>query len=345
MNVVTLLAALEFAAGKHRHQRRKDAEGSPYVNHLMAVTRILAAEGGLDNEDALLAAVLHDTVEDTDTSFDELNERFGATVTNLVREVTDDKTLSKDGRKQLQIAHAPGASPLAKQLKIADKIANVRDIVFTPPADWSRERKLEYFTWAGQVVAGCRGINAGLEQAFDDAIAMGRVREDHVAEFATFVTGASWRFAKTYVDSYPHEYTLVQGGDTDAFQTAITCIERWGVVERFWNSRRRYLYVDGRKYWHMGNRESKNPDDRPTLINRSWCDVGRYNDEARALGYDGEQLKELVEHWKLKLDQARGTNDRQGWLKTAHTLTRDRDAERMPMAGATFVVGVDTKGR
>jgi guanosine-3',5'-bis(diphosphate) 3'-pyrophosphohydrolase len=332
LNVVTLLAAVEFAADKHRHQRRKDAEGSPYMNHLIAVTRILAAEGGIDNEAALLAAVLHDTVEDTDTTFEELDARFGAMVATLVREMTDDKTLAKDVRKQRQIDHAPSASPLAKQLKIADKIANIRDIVFTPPADWSRDRKLKYFTWAEQVVAGCRGINAGLERAFEEAIAMGRARED----FATFVAGSSWRFAKTYVDSYPHEYTLIQVGDTDGFQMAITCIERWGVVERFWNSRRRYLYVDGRKYWHMGKPESQKPDERPTLINRSWSDVGRYSDEARALGYDGEQLKELVEHWKLKLDEAKGTSEKDG-CRPAHTLR--------PMGGATYVVGIDTKGR
>src|SRR4029077_20636419 len=137
------------------------------------------------------------------------------------------------------------------QLKIADKIANIRDIVSTPPAGWSRERKLEYFGWAEPVVAGCRGINAGLERAFDEAIAKGRAREEHVAGFATFVAGASWRFAKTYVEPYPHEYTLVQGGDPDHFKSAIASIEGWGIVEPFWKSRRRYLYVDGRKYWHM----------------------------------------------------------------------------------------------
>ena len=312
MNVITLLAALEFAADKHRCQKRKDTQSSPYVNHLIAVTRILAAEGGIDDEADLLSAVLHDTVEDTDTTFEELDARFGTTVAKLVGEVTDDKTLPKAVRKQHQVDRAPGASPLAKQLKIADKIANIRDIIFTPPADWSRDRKLEYFSWAEQVVAGCRGINAGLEGAFDEAIAMGRAREEQVADFATFVAGSSWRFAKTYVESYPHEYTLVQTGDTDRFETAITCIERWGVVERFWKSRRRYLYLDGRKYWHMGNPASEKPEDRPTLINRSWSDVTRYRDDARAIGYEGERLKQLVEQWEVKLDQAKGTWDKNG---------------------------------
>ena len=307
MNVVTLLAALEFAADKHRHQRRKDAEGSPYVNHLIAVTRILAAEGGVGDESALLAAVLHDTVEDTDTTFEELDTLFGARVAELVREMTDDKRLPKAIRKQHQIDHAPGASPLARQLKIADKIANIRDIVTTPPAGWSHDRKLEYFAWAEQVVAGCRGINAALERAFDDAVASGRAREEQVADFASFVAGSSWRFAKTYVESYPHEYTLLQAGDPDRFDTAISCIERWGIVEPFWKSRRRYLYVDGRKYWHMGDPASGRPEDRPTLINRSWTDVASYRDDARALGYEGARLEQLVEQWQVKLDRAKGT--------------------------------------
>ena len=312
MNVVTLLTALEFAADKHRRQKRKDAEGSPYVNHLIAVTRILAVEGAVADEALLLAAVLHDTVEDTDTMFEELEARFGATVAELVRDVTDDKTLAKAARKQHQVDHAPGASLLARQLKIADKIANIRDIVFTPPVDWSRDRKLEYFAWAERVVAGCRGINTGLERAFDEAIAMERAREEQVVDFATFVAGSSWRFAKTYVESYPHEYTLVQAGDSDRFQTAITCVERWGVVEKFWSSRRRYLYVDGRKYWHMGNPTSEKPEDRPTLINRSWSDVARYRDDASALGYEDERLKQLVEQWNVKLDQAKGMKDTKG---------------------------------
>jgi guanosine-3',5'-bis(diphosphate) 3'-pyrophosphohydrolase len=178
LNVVPLLAALEFAADKHRRQTRKDAERSPYVNHLIAVTRILAEEGGVDDEAALLAAVLHDTVEDTDTTFEELTARFGATVSDLVREMTDDKALEKAVRKQHQIDHAPHASPLAKQLKMADKIANIRDVVFSPPRDWPRDRKLEYFDWAERVVAGCRGINPPLERAFDEAVAMGRAREE-----------------------------------------------------------------------------------------------------------------------------------------------------------------------
>jgi guanosine-3',5'-bis(diphosphate) 3'-pyrophosphohydrolase len=171
VNAATLLHALAFAAERHRRQRRKDAEASPYINHPIAVAAVLADAGGVTDESLLVAAVLHDTVEDTETSFDDLLARFGATVTDLVREVTDDKSLPKQRRKQLQIEHAASGSPRAKQLKIADKICNLRDIASSPPADWSVARCQEYLDWAQAVVAGCRGVNAALDRTFDQALA------------------------------------------------------------------------------------------------------------------------------------------------------------------------------
>jgi guanosine-3',5'-bis(diphosphate) 3'-pyrophosphohydrolase len=169
-----LLKAIAFAADKHRHQRRKDAEASPYINHPIAVANVLAGEGGVSDEVTLLAAVLHDTVEDTQTTFAELEQNFGPEVTALVREVTDDKSLAKAQRKLLQVEHAPGSSNRAKQLKIADKICNVRDIAVSPPANWQLQRRLEYLKWAEEVVAGCRGVNDRLDQAFNQAIANAR---------------------------------------------------------------------------------------------------------------------------------------------------------------------------
>jgi GTP diphosphokinase / guanosine-3',5'-bis(diphosphate) 3'-diphosphatase len=167
MNPATLLQALSFASIKHRDQRRKDAGSSPYINHPIAVASVLASEGAIDDEAILVAAVLHDTVEDTGTTFDELNKHFGPVVEQLVRELTDDKSLSKPERKRLQIIHARSASPGAKQLKIADKICNVRDVTSSPPVLWSRKRRLEYLEWAAQVVDSCRGVNLGLDAAFD----------------------------------------------------------------------------------------------------------------------------------------------------------------------------------
>ncbi len=170
MDPTQLLNAIAFAADKHRHQRRKDAEASPYINHPIAVATVLAAEGDVSDEVTLIAAALHDTVEDTQTTFGEIEERFGSEITSLVRELTDDKSLEKAQRKLLQIEHAPKSSSRAKQLKVADKICNIRDITASPPADWSLRRRRDYLTWSERVVDGCRGVNAKLDHAFDQAI-------------------------------------------------------------------------------------------------------------------------------------------------------------------------------
>ncbi|KAK45728.1 HD domain-containing protein [Caballeronia sp. LZ029] len=163
-----LIRAIAFAADKHRNQRRKDAEASPYINHPIALANVLANEGGIDDERVLLAAVLHDTIEDTDTTHDELVQWFGEEVARIVAEVTDDKALPKAERKRLQIEHAAHISRAAQLVKLADKICNLRDILAMPPANWSEERKREYFEWARRVVDGLRGAHAGLEAAFDE---------------------------------------------------------------------------------------------------------------------------------------------------------------------------------
>jgi guanosine-3',5'-bis(diphosphate) 3'-pyrophosphohydrolase len=169
LNSTQLLKALAFAADKHRDQRRKDEGASPYINHPIAVATVLAAEGDVSDEVTLIAAALHDTVEDTETTFEELEEHFGSDVTGLVRELTDDKSLEKAERKRLQIEHAPKLSIRAKQLKIADKICNVRDVSDAPPADWPLNRRRDYLDWAMDVVAGCRGVNTKLDRVFDEA--------------------------------------------------------------------------------------------------------------------------------------------------------------------------------
>jgi guanosine-3',5'-bis(diphosphate) 3'-pyrophosphohydrolase len=161
-----LLVALEFAAHKHRDQRRKDEAASPYINHPLAVVNLLWTHG-VRHRVPLLAAILHDTIEDTATTRDELVEKFGEAVADVVAEVTDDKSLPKDERKQLQIDHAPHLSAHAKLVKLADKICNVRDLTDSPPANWPHERRAQYFVWAKAVVAGLRGTNDGLEAAFD----------------------------------------------------------------------------------------------------------------------------------------------------------------------------------
>jgi guanosine-3',5'-bis(diphosphate) 3'-pyrophosphohydrolase len=161
------IRAVAFAAEKHRHQRRKDAQCSPYINHPLELADVLASEGGVTDLDVLMAAVLHDTVEDTETTPAELAARFGERIAGIVMEVTDDKALPKDTRKRLQVEHAPRLSPEARLVKLADKICNLRDILASPPSGWPPERKRDYFDWAKAVVDGLRGVNQPLEILFD----------------------------------------------------------------------------------------------------------------------------------------------------------------------------------
>ena len=173
-DIALLMGALRFAADKHRDQRRKDRGSSPYINHPIEVAAVLVTTGGVTDAVTLAAAVLHDTIEDTQTTVAELTDRFGREVCLLVEELTDDKRLPKADRKRLQIEHAAGASHRAKLIKLADKICNVRDVTHQPPAGWSDERRREYLDWTEQVVQGCRGASGALENLYDRVLADGR---------------------------------------------------------------------------------------------------------------------------------------------------------------------------
>ena len=168
-----ILKALDFAAHKHKNQRRKGHDALPYINHPIELVTLLWQKGGVRDEMVIAAALLHDTVEDTDTTFDELEREFGRDIRDLVAEVTDDKALPKAQRKQLQIDHAPTLSPRARLVKLADKIANLRDMLVAPPANWSNERKLEYVKWGKQVIDPIRGTHPELEALFDEVYRQG----------------------------------------------------------------------------------------------------------------------------------------------------------------------------
>jgi guanosine-3',5'-bis(diphosphate) 3'-pyrophosphohydrolase len=162
-----VITAASFAAWKHRDQRRKDADASPYINHPIGLAEILWTEGGIADPTVIAAALLHDTIEDTETTSEELRGQFGDTVAAIVEEVTDVKWLRKRSRKKIQVARAARSSKGAKLVKLADKISNVRDILADPPAGWTLERRREYFDWAKSVVDQVRGANAKLERRFD----------------------------------------------------------------------------------------------------------------------------------------------------------------------------------
>lgn len=169
-----VLHAIDFAARKHRDQRRKDEEASPYINHPISVALLLAEIGGVTDADVLAAAILHDTLEDTDTTAEELEAVFGVRIRKLVEEVTDDKTLPKNARKQRQIDHAEHLSPDAVLIKLGDKITNVADVTHSPPSNWNLQRRKEYLDWAEAVVKKCRRVNGALEAHFAHVLEDGR---------------------------------------------------------------------------------------------------------------------------------------------------------------------------
>ena len=162
-----VLRAVQFAAHKHTDQRRKDVRATPYINHPIALAEVLHTDGGVCDSRVIAAALLHDTIEDTETTYDELRGLFGEDVADTVVELTDTKFLGKEARKRLQVAKAGKSSAAAKQVKLADKICNLRDILASPPAGWSLGRRQTYFDWAKEVVDQARGVNPKLERMFD----------------------------------------------------------------------------------------------------------------------------------------------------------------------------------
>ena len=168
-DLVEFSRALDYAARKHSAQRRKGEAQEPYINHLAEVAYLLAEATGGADVNLVIAGLLHDCMEDQGVSHRELVERFGADIADLVRDVTDDKSLPKVERKRLQIEQTPHKSGRTKMLKIADKISNLRALAVSPPSGWDDQRKRDYVIWAKAVVAGCRGVNAALEAKFDEA--------------------------------------------------------------------------------------------------------------------------------------------------------------------------------
>uniref|UniRef100_A0A8D8LVJ3 Guanosine-3',5'-bis(diphosphate) 3'-pyrophosphohydrolase MESH1 n=1 Tax=Cacopsylla melanoneura TaxID=428564 RepID=A0A8D8LVJ3_9HEMI len=165
--IMNIVKATDFASHKHHYQRRKDPEGTPYIEHPVAVAHILTQLGKVSNPVVIMAALLHDTVEDTDTTFEEIEREFGPKVKSVVAELTDNKHMTKDERKRWQILHAAESTHEAKLVKLADKLHNLRDIERCLPINWTEERKTQYFNWARDVVAGLRGTNGPIEAELD----------------------------------------------------------------------------------------------------------------------------------------------------------------------------------
>ena len=168
---IAVLRAADTAARWHVHQRRKGIAQEPYINHLLEVSSLVSEATGGSDATVVIAALLHDAVEDQAVPVEMIAREFGKQVADIVMEVTDDKTLPKDERKRKQIETAPKKSREAKLIKLADKTSNLRTIASSPAADWSVKRRIEYIEWAKNVVAGLRGMSPWLEQQFDEAVA------------------------------------------------------------------------------------------------------------------------------------------------------------------------------
>lgn len=161
-----LRSVAKFAAVAHKGQTRKDVRKTPYISHPYRVANILRTVGNVHDEDVLAAAILHDTIEDTHVSHADLVKEFGPKVADMVAECSDDKNLHKDERKRLQVVHAPHKSDGAALVKVGDKIANLADLINSPPAGWPKERVREYFAWANDVVSGLPLSNRALKDEF-----------------------------------------------------------------------------------------------------------------------------------------------------------------------------------
>lgn len=164
------IRALHFAAFKHTNQRRKNEDRTPFINHPIELVHILSARCGINDEKVLIAALLHDTIEDTDTLQEEIESSFGLEIAGIVLEVTDEKSLSKEERKALQVEKADKLSRAARLVRIADKISNVSDLAVSPPASWSRRRKLDYISWTEAVVEKLKGTNSCLERIYYETV-------------------------------------------------------------------------------------------------------------------------------------------------------------------------------
>ena len=166
--LAAILSAAHFAAEKHANQKRKGKAGEPYINHLLEVAQLISSALPEPDTNLVIAALLHDVIEDAGVTKGELVERFGSDVADLVAEVTDDKSLPKAERKRLQVENAPKKSVRAQAIKLANKISNLRAILSSPPADWNLERKKEYFAWAKRVVDGLTAPNPVLKKEFEN---------------------------------------------------------------------------------------------------------------------------------------------------------------------------------
>lgn len=165
-----VLEAVGFAAEGHNGQLRENPEKTPYIIHPIRVTEHLMTIANVHERDILVAALLHDTVEDTKITFADIQKSFGTTAEGYVRELTDNMSLPQEERMKLQIETAPKKSLAAAQIKLADKYDNLKSLQSNPPATWDQKKIDEYFLSAKKVTSSLPAANVPLKKAVDDVI-------------------------------------------------------------------------------------------------------------------------------------------------------------------------------
>ncbi|KAI6203563.1 hypothetical protein M3Y94_00571700 [Aphelenchoides besseyi] len=169
-DLALVLKAADFAARRHRQQKRKDLKQTPYINHPVGVAHILTDIGDVKDTVTLVAALLHDTVEDTKTTIEEIEWEFGTEVRSIVAELTEDKTLPREQRKKIAVDKADQLSSKARVIQLADKLYNLRDLERAIPIGWSKGHVREYVDWSRELVQKIRNTNEAIEAELDDTI-------------------------------------------------------------------------------------------------------------------------------------------------------------------------------
>ncbi|HEC60508.1 hypothetical protein LCGC14_0950780 [marine sediment metagenome] len=153
-----LIEAFLFAAQAHKEQRRKGNGGAPYINHLIEVVSLLSSTAKVDDTDILIAAALHDILEDTPITVTEITKRYGSNVLSYVQAVSDDKALTLIERRAKQLKSMNESSDPIKYIKLADHCSNIASL----PPTWDKQRLKEYIGWSQSVAEKCFDVSEPL---------------------------------------------------------------------------------------------------------------------------------------------------------------------------------------
>jgi (p)ppGpp synthase/HD superfamily hydrolase len=162
VQIEKLFEALEYASKLHKDQRRKGNGGSPYVNHLIEVASLLSRVAEVTDHEVIIAAILHDVLEDTEAREGDIFDRFGGTVLAYVKHVTDDKLLSLEKRRIAQLKSIENSSSQIQLIKLADHCSNIASL----PPSWDRARLESYISWSHSIAVHCYSASEELAKVY-----------------------------------------------------------------------------------------------------------------------------------------------------------------------------------